>query len=236
MNGAQGNTDAIRIEGQDATNGYLHGFSQHTQPSVDAIQEISIQTSNFSAEFGQVGGGFFNFTMKSGTNQFHGSGYDYFVNEALNAGQPFTNNGTGGLLRNVQRRNDYGGTIGGPVWIPKVYNGHNKTFFFFNWEQFRETQNYNTVFDHRADSGVPDRRFQCGPHGSGQQGSWDRPSEPADHPEHGLRSEHHAGVAERDGHSRSVRGQQGADDGHGPHCAEDPRRSCPCRTPARRGS
>ena len=65
INGAQGNTDAIRIEGQDATNGYLDGFSQHTQPSVDAIQEISIQTSNFAAEFGQVGGGFFNLTMRS---------------------------------------------------------------------------------------------------------------------------------------------------------------------------
>ena len=139
VNGAQGNTDAIRIEGQDATNGYLDGFSQHTQPSVDAIQEISVQTSNFSAEFGQVGGGFFNFTMKSGSNQFHGSGYDYFVNEALNATQPYLN------TRGVQRRNDYGGTFGGPVWIPKVYDGRNKTFFFFNWEQFRETQNYNNV-------------------------------------------------------------------------------------------
>jgi hypothetical protein len=140
VNGAQGNTDAIRIEGQDATNGYLDGFSQHTQPSVDAIQEISIQTSNFSAEFGQVGGGFFNFTMKSGSNQFHGSGYDYFVNEALNATQPYIN------TRGVQRRNDYGGSLGGPVWIPKIYNGRNRTFFFFNWEQFRETQNYNNVF------------------------------------------------------------------------------------------
>jgi hypothetical protein len=139
VNGAQGNTNAIRIEGQDATNEYMPGFSQHTQPSVDAIQEISVQTSNFAAEFGQVGGGFFNFTMKSGNNQFHGSGYDYFVNEALNATQPFLN------TRNLQRRNDYGGTIGGPAWIPKLYNGRNKTFFFFNWEQFRETQNYSNV-------------------------------------------------------------------------------------------
>jgi len=146
VNGAQGNTDAIRIEGQDATNGYLNGFSQHTQPSVDAIQEISIQTSNFSAEFGQVGGGFFNFTMKSGSNQLHGSMYDYFVNDALNAGQPYTDNGKGGLIRGVQRRNDYGATLGGPVWLPKLYDGRNKTFFFTNWEQFRESQSYNNVF------------------------------------------------------------------------------------------
>ena len=148
VNGAQGNTNAIRIEGQDATNGYLNGFSAQTQPSVDAIQEISIQTSNYSAEFGQVGGGLFNMTMKSGSNQFHGTAYDYFVNEIFNAGQPFTNdpNRPGNLIRAVQRRNDYGVTFGGPVWIPKLYNGHNRTFFFFNFEQYRETQVINNQF------------------------------------------------------------------------------------------
>ena len=81
-----------------------------TQPSVEAIQEFSIQTSNYAAEFGRVGGGLFNATMKSGTNEFHGSGYDYFANEALNAGTPFTNNDdkSGHLLRPVNRRNDWG--------------------------------------------------------------------------------------------------------------------------------
>jgi hypothetical protein len=143
VNGAQGNTAAFRIEGQDASNGFLSSLNQQTQPSVDSIQEISVQTSNYAAEFGQVGGGYFNLTMKSGSNDLHGSGYDYFVNEALNAGQPFTDNGTGGLLRPAQRRNDYGFTFGGPIWIPKVYNGHDKTFFFFNFEQYRELQNIN---------------------------------------------------------------------------------------------
>jgi hypothetical protein len=146
VNGAQGNTNAVRIEGQDSSNGYLPGFSQQIQPSVDSIQEISIQTSNFAAEYGQVGGGFFNFTMRSGTNQFHGSVYDYFVNEALNAGQPFTNNGNGGLIRPAQRRNDYGFTVGGPVRIPRLYDGHDKTFFFVNWEQYLEKVNVNNVF------------------------------------------------------------------------------------------
>ncbi|HEY7334430.1 MAG TPA: TonB-dependent receptor [Bryobacteraceae bacterium] len=143
VNGAQGNTNNFRIEGQDASNGFLAGLNQQTQPSVDAIQEISVQTSNYAPEFGQVGGGYFNLTMKSGSNQFHGSAYDYFVNEVLNAGTPFTNNGRGGLIRPVQRRNDYGFTLGGPVAIPKLYNGHDRTFFFFNWEQYRETQNIN---------------------------------------------------------------------------------------------
>ena len=81
-----------------------------------------------------------NFTMKSGTNQYHGSGYDYFVNEDLNAGNPYTVNTSGeGKVRPTTRRNDFGGTLGGPVYIPKIYNGHNKTFFFFNYEEYLET-------------------------------------------------------------------------------------------------
>ena len=70
-------------------------------------------------------------TMKSGTNKLHGTAYDYWYNEALNASAPY---GT----KDRQRRNDYGFTLGGPVYIPKVYDGRDKTFFFFNWEQFRE--------------------------------------------------------------------------------------------------
>jgi len=143
VNGAPANTLAIRVEGQDAGNGYVPGRPAQVQPSVDAIQEVTIQTSNYSAEYGQVGGGFFNYTMRSGTNQFHGSAYDYYVNEFLNAGQAFTDSGNGALLRPKQRRNDYGFTAGGPVWIPKIYNGHYKTFFFFNFEQFREFININ---------------------------------------------------------------------------------------------
>src|SRR5215469_14244616 len=140
INGSPANTQAMLIEGQDATNGW-YGTQDQTQPSIEAIQEFAIQTSNYAAEFGQVGGGLFNTTMKSGTNQFHGSGYDYFANEALNAGQPFTNDGNGHLVRPRQRRSDYGFTLGGPVEIPRLYNGHDRTFFFFNWEQYRETQN-----------------------------------------------------------------------------------------------
>jgi hypothetical protein len=143
VNGAPASSGSIRVEGQDATNGYNSDRQAQTQPSVDAIQETSIQTSNFAAEFGQAGGGVFNLTMKSGTNQFHGSVYDYFVNEALNAGTPFTDDGNGHLRRPVQRRNDYGFTAGGPVWLPKFYNGRNRTFFFFSFEQQRVNQVIN---------------------------------------------------------------------------------------------
>ncbi len=144
LNGLPANTESLRVEGQDSTNGLIYTQSM-TQPSVEAIQEFAVETSNFAAEFGQVGGGYFNVTMKSGTNSFHGSAYEYFVNEALNAGTPFTNNGDGGLLRPRQRRNDYGFTVGGPVILPKIYNGRNKLFFFFNFEQFRETVITNNV-------------------------------------------------------------------------------------------
>ena len=139
------NSQSINIEGQDATNGFFKQQNQVNQAGVEAIQEVAIQTSNFAAEYGQAGGGYFNYTMKSGTNQLHGSGYDYFVNEALNAGLPFTNAGStnpakaGQHIRNPIRQNDYGFTLGGPIDIPKVYNGHDKTFFFFSFEQFRQS-------------------------------------------------------------------------------------------------
>jgi hypothetical protein len=140
------NYKSIRIQGQDSTSGQSREYNQVAQASLDAIQEVTVQVSNYAAEYGQAGGGYFNYTMKSGTNQFHGSGYDYFVNEILNAGTPFTDAGlsdslkVGQHIRNDQRRNNYGFTFGGPIFIPKLYNGHDKTFFFFNFEQFRETQ------------------------------------------------------------------------------------------------
>jgi Carboxypeptidase regulatory-like domain len=149
VNGLPANSESIRIEGQDSTGNIWKISQQNSQAGLDAIQEVAIQTSNFAAEFGQAAGGYANYTMKSGTNQYHGSGYDYFVNEALNAGLPFTdrcaNDGayctstdTRQHIRNRQRRTDYGFTFGGPVWLPKVYNGHDRTFFFFNFEQYRQ--------------------------------------------------------------------------------------------------
>ncbi|MGB6943087.1 MAG: carboxypeptidase regulatory-like domain-containing protein [Bryobacteraceae bacterium] len=145
VNGMPSNSQSINIEGQDATNGFFKQQNQVNQAGMEAIQEVAIQTSNFAAEYGQAGGGYFNYTMKSGSNQLHGSGYDYFVNEVLNAGTPFTNAGTinpskaGQLIRNPIRQNDYGVTLGGPVIIPKIYHGRDKTFFFFNFEQFRQS-------------------------------------------------------------------------------------------------
>jgi hypothetical protein len=153
INGAPSNTQSVRIEGQEATDGIWTSYTTFNQPSVDSVEEFSVQTSNFAAEYGQTGGGLFNMTMKSGTNKLHGSAYDYWYNEALNASAPY-----GGKDR--QRRHDYGFTLGGPVYIPKVYDGRNKTFFFFNWEQFRER-----VVDNTTKYTVPTMRMRQGDFG-----------------------------------------------------------------------
>jgi Carboxypeptidase regulatory-like domain len=139
VNGTPANTYGTRLDGMtmNPTGPRLLGAQMQSQPSVDAIEEVAIQTSNFAAEFGAAGGAMINMITKSGTNNFHGTAYDYGTNEALNAAQPYLG------LKNKIRQNDYGFTIGGPLWIPKVYNGHNRSFFFFSWEQFRQTSAVN---------------------------------------------------------------------------------------------
>ena len=127
----------VQVEGQDSTSHNDPNWtSTVSHESVDAIEEFSLQTSNFAAEYSQVGGGLYNFTTKSGTNQFHGGGYEYLTNEDLDARRPYFTS-TVPRTNPRSRKNDFGGTIGGPVWIPKVYNGRNKTFFFFSEEVFR---------------------------------------------------------------------------------------------------
>jgi hypothetical protein len=141
VNGLPSNTQSFRVDGQDSTNGIWQIQAAQVQPSIDAIQEMAIHTSNFSAEFGQAGGGVFNLTTKSGGNTFHGGAFDYATNEALNAGLAYTSNVAGGKpnehIRNRGRQHDYGFSVGGPVKIPKIYNGTDRTFFFFNFEQWR---------------------------------------------------------------------------------------------------
>jgi hypothetical protein len=134
INGAPANSYSYHVEGMDSTAvGYPYAGAQ-TQPSVDAIQEIAVQTSNFAPEYGAVGGGFFNVTIRSGTNQYHGTAYDYIVNEVTNAGEPFSYINLpvhpNEFLRPRARRMDYGWTIGGPASIPKVYNGKASRFSF----------------------------------------------------------------------------------------------------------
>ena len=138
VNGSPATSYRVLLDGQDITN--ANEDPSHTleqQPAVEALQEFTLQSSNFSAEFGQITGGLFNFTTKSGTNGLHGVAFTFVRNEDLNAGQAYTiRNGTD-HLRPVSRAKNYGGGIGGPVIIPKIYNGRNKTFFFANLELYR---------------------------------------------------------------------------------------------------
>src|SRR5687768_8026439 len=140
VGGAPLNTFQIRVEGMEANNHRLMIRVDQVQPSVESLEEMTVHTSNFAAEYGQVAGGIFNLTAKSGTNTFRGSLFEYYVNEKFGSGIPFTNDGTGNLVRPPNRRNNYGGSVGGPLTIPGVYEGRNRTFFFYSFEQFRQIE------------------------------------------------------------------------------------------------
>jgi Carboxypeptidase regulatory-like domain len=132
INGQPGGNFKIYLEGQDVTSSNDTTWTSIVAAgSVESINEFSMQTSNFAAEFGQVSGAVFNFNTKSGTNQLHGSGFEYLTNEALDAARPFTH------VRGIDRKHDFGFSVGGPVRIPKIYNGKNKSFFFFSLEEYR---------------------------------------------------------------------------------------------------
>jgi hypothetical protein len=124
----------VRIDGQES-NPRIAAQAQ-TQPSVDALQEVAVQTSNYAAEFGQAGGAIFNYTLRSGANQWHGSGFEVFSHTKLNAGRPFTSTG-GANRRDGIRANNFGFTLGGPI-------ARDKTFFFANFERFVEMRRIDT--------------------------------------------------------------------------------------------
>src|SRR6266851_4617533 len=105
--------------------------------SVDALQEFRVQSSTYSAEYGRNPGGQFAFETKSGTNQWHGTAYDYLRNDYFDANDWF--NDYFRLKQPPLRQNDFGGTLGAPVRIPGLYNGKDKTFFFVSYEGLRLT-------------------------------------------------------------------------------------------------
>ncbi|MBL8223573.1 MAG: hypothetical protein JNL62_30355, partial [Bryobacterales bacterium] len=109
-------------------------------PTIDTTEEFKVQTNTSPAEFGRTSGGILNIVTKSGTNKFRGSAYEFFRNEQLDATNFFINRaGTNPIPGRSDRRtplryNQYGVAAGGPVLIPKLYNGKDKTFFFANFE------------------------------------------------------------------------------------------------------
>ncbi|MDR3698767.1 MAG: carboxypeptidase regulatory-like domain-containing protein [Candidatus Sulfopaludibacter sp.] len=104
-------------------------------PNEDSVQEMSIVTNSLAPEYGRTGGGTINIATRSGTNVYHGSLFEYFQNNVLNANS--WGNNRNGLPRGIVRYNQFGGTFGGPINIPKVYNGSNKTFFFLSEQSVR---------------------------------------------------------------------------------------------------
>jgi hypothetical protein len=103
--------------------------------STEGVQEFKVLQSNFSPEYGESGDGIVSLTMKSGTNELHVSVYDFLRNRAFDANS-WVNN-TAGQPKSVNTQNDFGATAGGPIRIPHLYNGRDKTFFFFDYEGFR---------------------------------------------------------------------------------------------------
>ena len=105
-------------------------------PTVEAVAEMKAQTNTYDAEFGRAAGGTVNITVRSGTNQFHGSMLEFLRNDKLEANSFFNNRS--GQPKPRQRYNQFGATAGGPVYIPKLYDGRNRTFIFGSWESIRQ--------------------------------------------------------------------------------------------------
>lgn len=134
------------VPGQ-ATSGTLPGLTTfggtNSMVSVEAMQEFQVQTSTYSAEYGRAPGGQISIVTRSGSNEFHGSLFDYVRNDKFDANNWFANRAR--QARPPERQNDFGGTFGGPVLLPRFgdggsqpwYDGRNRTFFFFSYEGLR---------------------------------------------------------------------------------------------------
>lgn len=136
INGSAAFSKAIVLDGADATI-YIGGQFGESAPSMEALDEVKIQTSGMSAEFGRTGGGVFNYVLRSGTNHPHGSAVGFLHNEWMDANS-FANNYYG-RPRQRDRRHDFGGSLGGPILVPRLYHGQDRTFFYVAYERYRES-------------------------------------------------------------------------------------------------
>lgn len=135
-----GSYEASRLNNQGhaegETNGTANTFEAFVPPK-DSVQEFQLESSRFSADYGHTAGGNINVVLKSGTNHLHGDVYEFNRNSALFA-NTFFGDATGAPKSQLDY-NRYGGSVGGPVILPKVYNGRNRTFFFFAYQGFNQT-------------------------------------------------------------------------------------------------
>jgi len=145
VNGSRGGATEILQDGAPVTvpENSPGTFATATLPSVERVQEFKVHTSTFSAEFGRTTGGVINLVLKSGSNEIHGSVYEFLRNNRLDSNQWFLNRA--GRALGVFQRNQYGFTLGGPVLIPKLYNGRNRTFFFGGFEGLRQRAQQTTA-------------------------------------------------------------------------------------------
>jgi len=145
VNGGRANATNYVLDG--AQNNDPYSNAPNPLPNPDALQEFSVQTNNFSAEFGRQSGGLVNAVTKSGTNELHGSAFEFVRNQSLNAANFFNplDPATGRRRQDGLKRNQFGGTLGGPVWIPKLYNGRDRSFFFFSYQGTTQRQVPSTV-------------------------------------------------------------------------------------------
>jgi len=151
IGGGQNFGNEVLLDGSSQTRSENGSSFDEEAPSVEAISEFKVTTSTPAAEFGRTSGGIENFVTKTGTNNLHGSVFGVFRNEALDANDWFNNGQKAFYLsqgntaaaqtfrRPADKQYDFGINAGGPIIIPHVYNGRDKTFAFFSWEQFRQT-------------------------------------------------------------------------------------------------
>jgi outer membrane receptor protein involved in Fe transport len=145
---AGGRTDSVTFLLDGGLNNNLLDNSVVYNPNPDTVAEFHILESNYSAEYGRNGGGIISVVTKSGTNQWHGSAFEFLRNDAFNANSYFNN--ALGVPRAVLKRNQYGATLGGPLTLPKLLNGKDRFFFFVGYQGERlsqqESTGPNTVF------------------------------------------------------------------------------------------
>ena len=134
VNGGRVEYNTFDVDGSDVLNAGLNGAESTliVYPSLDAIQEVKVLTSNFGAMYGRTASGQVLVTTKSGGQQFHGNGYEFIRNEFFNARNYFDFTSKAPLYR----RNDFGFTFGGPIFIPQVYNSKRDKTYFFVSEEF----------------------------------------------------------------------------------------------------
>ena len=164
VSGGQASGTEILIDGASTRRTQNGNFFSEVAPGPNAYQEFTISTNSFSAEFGNSAGGVINFTLKSGSNNFHGEVYDLVRNEKLNSNSFYNN--ANGLKRNRDNENNYGFNIGGPIYVPGFGEGtplirslKDKAFFFFNYEGYRLNLGVNTL------QSVPTVRMRTGDFG-----------------------------------------------------------------------